>query len=94
MAIELNLIADSRNVHSAAFDETLNVLSVRFWRYPKGEAPVPGPVRYDYLEVDPEVAKGFFAADSKTRYLDSTVKPAYGFTKVDLTKQEGEDGNG
>lgn len=91
----LNPIEGSRNVHSAGYDDSAQMLSVRFWRYVKGGQPVPGDFRYDYLLVEPDIAHEFFAADSKSKYLETAIKPTYGFTKVDLTKPEdGSDVNG
>lgn len=83
----MQLIEGSRNVYSAGYDAAQQVLSVRFWRG-YGSNRTPGAVRYDYANCDQERADGFFSAESKSKYLDSHIKPNCEFQKVEIGEDE------
>jgi hypothetical protein len=66
------LVANSSNIASVAYDEDQQRLEVEF----------ANGSEYHYSGVEPAVYAGLMAADSVGKYFNANVKNAYRFQKV------------
>lgn len=80
--IALQPIENSSQIAATGYDPTSQTLAVLFR---SGE-------RYNYFAVDPSDAEGLRNADSPGRYLQSTIKPAYEFEKIDTEAASDSEG--
>ena len=80
--IALQPIENSSQIAATGYDPTSQTLAVLFR---SGQ-------RYDYRGVPPEEADALRNADSPGRYLQSTIKPAYEFEKIDTEAASDSEG--
>jgi KTSC domain len=76
----------SRLIQSAAYDREKTILEVQFM--PKKDG-TPGAI-WQYSDVLPDEAEGFFTAKSQGKFFLNKIKPNRIATKIEPPKPDGE----